>query len=145
MISGVDPALIQSIGTFFGGIATFGIFIGGLVNRSKISGFLTDRFILVEQANDYRKRADAAERLAHDYAQSVTAMRITMGEFEKRISRLESIETKFALLVKWAVKIIEYVVYLERRAIAGGIDLSETTMPPVPKELLDDLMPEDRR
>jgi hypothetical protein len=139
VIFGVDPSILQSIGAFLGGTAAFAAFVAGIINRTKINAFLVDRFLLVESANDARKRSEAAERLAQDYAGSVAAMRQTMEALEKRVARLEAVEKKFDILVGWVVKILEYVVYLERKAIEGGADLSGRSMPPIPAELTSDV------
>ncbi len=135
----IDPAYLQGLGAFFGGIAAFGAFVAGILNRTRLKSFFEDRFLLVESANDARKRAEVAEKLAADYKGSVEAMRVTLDSFAHRLDRLEKIEKKFDSLCLWVIEIVKYVVFLERKALDAGADLGEETMPAIPSDLKDDV------
>ncbi len=128
---------LQGLGAFFGGTVSFFGLLAVALRWTRIHALFTDRFALVEAATDGEKRAAAAERLAKDYAGSVTAMRVTVAEIDRRVKRLEEIEEKFKELVGWVAKIFDYIVYLEREALKGGVDISARAMPPIPDSLVD--------
>ncbi len=139
LIFGVDAATLQGGGAFLGGLAAFGTLIAGILNRTSIKSFFEDRFLLLEQANDYRKRSEASERMARDFKGSVDAMRVTIDQFERRIAHLEKIEKKFDTLCLWVVSIVEYITQLERRALDAGANLDDLEMPLMPTDLKDDV------
>ena len=135
----IDPLTLQGWGAFFGGLAAFGTLVAGLLNRTRLKSFFEDRFLLIESANEYRKRWEASEQMAGEFKKAVEAMGVTIDQFERRLAHLEKIEKKFDTLCLWVVKIVEFVASLERRARDAGADLDGLTMPAIPPDLKDDI------
>lgn len=147
----IDAAMMQGLGTMLTGIAAVLVLLGAFVNRHKIGtgwmamvhAILTSKAELQRDVEVAVQRAMQAEGRALSAEHSTENWRAAYDGLSTEIDNLRRdirlVKERNDALVDYTSAVLTYCVELERRAHAGGIDLSDLSMPEMPEIIADRL------